>query len=280
MTQEPETDHRIQAILASGIKIPPMPEILLCLNNLLRDTDAGPQELAALIRNDGALSGAVFRVVGSPVFGLRAKVDSLPRAIALLGMKNTAALLRSEVLRAALSDPLHAKALQHLWNRGAAVAELCVAIVKQARLREIGPDIAFMLGMFHDCGLAMLCKRFPAYAAALSGDVWPDILALDQAEQISHTVMGQMVAKNWALPEDLVLAIRHHHEAASADLNDAAQKLCAVLNFACHLHATREGVDDPEWPAWHDATLRALNIQAAQLAELEAEILAENEAPS
>jgi HD-like signal output (HDOD) protein len=271
MAQAPETDHRIQAILASGIKIPPMPEMLLRLNALLRDPNAGPAELAALIRADGALSGALFRVVGSPVFGLHAKVDSLPRAIALLGMKNTAALLHSEVLRAAMSDPQHARALEHLWHRGAAIAELCVIVVKKAHLRDISPDTAFLLGMFHDCGLALLCKRFPAYATALSGEVWPDILELDRAQQISHAVMGQMVAKNWLLPEDLVLAIRHHHE--SDDLHESTRRLCAVLDFACHLHRRRLASDDPEWQAdRHAETLRA---SAAELAELEAEILAE-----
>jgi HD-like signal output (HDOD) protein len=166
-----------------------------------------------LIRDDGALSGAVFRVVGSPVFGLRTKVDSLPRAISLLGMSNTGALLHSEALRAAFNDPLHAKALEHLWNRSARIAALCIVAVKKARLRDINPDVAFMLGMFHDCGLALLCKRFPAYAQALAESAtWPDIPALDASQQVSHAVMGQMVAKNWGLSDELVLAIRHHHE--------------------------------------------------------------------
>jgi HD-like signal output (HDOD) protein len=277
MTQELTTDHRIQAILASGIKIPPMPEILIRLNTLLRDPDAGPAELAALIRDDGALSGTVFRVVGSPVFGLRAKVDSLPRAIALLGMKNTAALLHSEVLRSALSDPHHAKVLELLWSRGSAIAELCILIVKKARLRAISPDSAFLLGMFHDCGLALLCKRFPAYAQALSsGETWPDILTLDHSQQVSHALMGQMVAKNWALPEELVLAIRHHHNLADHALPETTLKLCAVLNFAIYLHNQRHTHDDPEWQAgWQAETLQRLQIQPAELTELETEILAE-----
>jgi HD-like signal output (HDOD) protein len=271
MEQAPENDHRIQAILASGIKIPPMPEMLIRLNALLRDPDAGPAELAALIRHDGALSGAIFRVVGSPVFGLRTKVDSLPRAIALLGMKNTAALLHSEVLRAALSDAQHTRALEHLWNRGAAIAEFCIAVVKKAHLRDISPDSAFLLGMFHDCGLAMLCKRFPAYATALSDDVWPDILALDHAQQISHAVMGQMVAKNWALPDDITLAIQHHHDPADMLLNESTRRLCAVLDLASHLHRRLSG-GDPQWQA--DTHAEILRVSVAELDDLETEILA------
>jgi len=276
--QEINADHRIQAILASGIKIPPMPEVLIHLNALLRDPDAGPKELADLICNDGALSGAVFRVVGSPVFGLRTKVDSLPRAISLLGMKNAGALLRSEALRAALSDPQHAQALQHLWARSAAVAENCVIAVKKARLRDISPDTAFTLGMFHDCGLALLCKRFPAYAQALSEtNAWPDILELDHSHQLSHAVMGQMVAKNWSLPDEIVLAIRHHHDLATNGLDTATLRLCAVLNFACHMYNQLHGLDDQDWQAnWHAETMQRLQISADDLAALEAEMQADD----
>lgn len=276
--QETNADHRIQAILASGIKIPPMPEILIQLNTLLRDPEAGPKELAELIRNDGALSGSVFRVVGSPVFGLRTKVDSLPRAISILGMKSAGALLRSEALRAALSDPQHAKALQHLWARSATIAELCVIAVRKARLRDISPDTAFTLGMFHDCGLALLCKRFPSYAQALSEtNAWPDILELDHSQQLSHAVMGQMVAKNWALPEEIVLAIRHHHDLATTDLNETTRRLCAVLNFACHLYNQQHGLDDQDWQThWQAETMQRLQMNADNLAYWEADMQADD----
>jgi len=279
MTHEQENDHRIQAILASGIKIPPMPETLLRLNTLLNDADAGPAELAELIRDDGALSGAVYRVVSSPVFGLRAKINSLPHAISLLGMTNTGALLRSEALRGALSDPLHTKALERLWSRSAKIAELCVLAAKKAHLREIGADLAFMLGMFHDCGLALLCKRFPTYAQALSeSETWPDILEMDHRHQLSHAVAGQMVAKNWGLPDDLIYAIRHHHELSldnelvAAGLNEKALRLCAVLNFAIHLYDQQFALDDHEWDLhWANETMRRLEMDAGELANWESE---------
>ena len=39
-----DKDERlIQAVLASGVRIPPMPEILLGLNAVLADEEAGPR---------------------------------------------------------------------------------------------------------------------------------------------------------------------------------------------------------------------------------------------
>ena len=277
--QDEDNDERlIQAVLASGVRIPPMPEILLGLNALLADPDAGPRELAGLISRDGAISGAIFRLVASPVFGLRAKVDTVEKAISLLGMRNASAVVRSEALRGALHDPAHSRALEAIWGRGGAVADLAVLALKTGHARDIAHDAAFTLGMFHDCGLALLCKRMPAYAEALSqaaarSGAWPDVSALDRAHQTDHALFGQTVAKNWLLPGDIVQAIRHHHVLSWENLPDAVSRLCGLLNFACHLRNRRTGADDTEWETgWQAETARRLFLSAEDLDDWEREL--------
>lgn len=270
-----DNDERlIQAVLASGVRIPPMPEILLGLNALLADEDAGPRELATLVSRDGAISGAIFRLVASPVFGLRARVETVERAIALLGMRNASAVVRSEALRGALHDPAHAQALEAIWNRGGAVADLAVLALKTGHARGIPHDLAFTLGMFHDCGLALLCKRIPAYSQALSDTgAWPDIPALDREHQTDHGLIGQTVAKNWMLSAEIIQAIRHHHELSPENLPDPVSRLCALLNFACHLRNVHTGSDDSEWEnGWNAETARRLSLSADDLADWEREV--------
>lgn len=270
-----DNDERlIQAVLASGVRIPPMPEILLGLNTVLADEDAGPRELATLVSRDGAISGAIFRLVASPVFGLRARVETVERAISLLGMRNATAVVRSEALRGALHDPAHAQALEAIWNRGGTVADLAVLALKTGHVRGIPHDVAFTLGMFHDCGLALLCKRIPAYSLALSdASVWPDIPALDRENQTDHGLLGQTVARNWMLSADIVQAIRHHHARSPENLPDPVSRLCALLNFACHLRNVHTGSDDSEWEnGWNAETARRLSLSADDLADWEREV--------
>jgi len=267
-----ENDERlIQAVLASGVRIPPMPEILLGLNALLADPDAGPRELARLVSRDGAISGALFRLVASPVFGLRARVDTVEKAISLLGMRNATAVVRSEALRGALHDPNHAQALESIWGRGGAVADFSVLALKTGHVRGIPHDAAFTLGMFHDCGLALLCKRMPDYAEALARPgAWPDIPALDRAHQTDHALFGQTVARNWLLPADIVQAIRHHHVLSWENLSDSVSRLCALLNFACHLRNRATHADDSEWDkGWKAETARRLFLSTDDLTNWE-----------
>lgn len=264
---------RIQAILASGIKIPPLPEALAKIQSMLADPDVTTADVAHLIRQDGALSGAVFRVVGSPVFGLQAKVETVERAVALLGIHPTLAILRGIALRAALGGDAHNAAMEALWQRSGQIAQYAMATVKQLRPRGMTPDQAYTLGMFHDCGLALLVKRLPAYGELLAQGRWAEIPAMDHALNVDHALLGEMVAKNWQLTEIIAQAIRHHHEAKAQSLPEAVGRLCGVLAFACHLHRQATGEDDAEWEEGLKAACQAsLSLDEADLLGLEVDV--------
>lgn len=273
-----DTDDQalIEAILASGVKIPPMPTILMEVLALERNDDAGPREYAALIGRDPALSGGVFRVAGSPVMGLRTKVDSLEKAITVLGLRTTTAVVRSEGLRDALHDPESVAVMTLLWQRMNAVADLVLATVRTARLRGVREDLAFQAGIFHDCGVAVLCRRDHAYAkAVLEAEGWPDLTALDATHHTSHTVVGQMVARNWQLPREVVLAVRHHHDPDIRTLPEAARALIVLIQFARHLLAMRAGSPDTEWETtWRERALELFEVYGQDMADLEAELSA------
>jgi HD-like signal output (HDOD) protein len=265
----------VDAILASGVKIPAMPSALLDVVALLKDGNAGPREFAAKISTDPALAGALFRVAGSPVLGLRKKVDSLEKAVTVLGLRTTVAVVRSEALHNVLNDPGLAAVMNPLWRRMNDVAELVTATVRLVRPRGIAEDLAFQAGTFHDCGIALLARRDAAYArdfAQAAG--WPDLLALDHVYSANHAVVGQMVARSWQLPPDVVLAVRNHHDRAIDALPEAVRKLITLIQFACHLLAVRAGDSDGEWDAtWREQADGFFREAGHELPDLEERLL-------
>ncbi|MFZ5483775.1 MAG: HDOD domain-containing protein [Pseudomonadota bacterium] len=275
---EDDDNRLIDAILASGVKIPPMPTVLLEVLALERDDDAGAREYAAVIGGDPAMAGAIFRVVGSPVMGLRAKVDSLEKAITLLGLRTTVAVVRSEGLRGALHDPALIQVMNTLWARMHAVADFVLATVRLVRLRGLREDLAYQAGIFHDCGLAVLCRRDPAYAQAFrDAAVWPDLAALDAAHQTNHAVVGLMVARNWQLPQEVADTIRQHHHGHPDQLPERVRALITLVQFACHLLAQRAGTDDREWATiWRPHAEALFKSTDHTLAEVEATLLQAN----
>lgn len=263
----------LEAILAGGVKIPAMPRVLLDLAELDRKGDAGPREYARVIGRDPGLAGAIFRIVGSPVFGLRAKADSLEKAVTLLGLRTTHAVASGEALRSGFSEPALQKVMDKLWPRVGGVAETMVAILKATHMRGVSQDQALLLGLFHDCGVAVACRRYPAYASGLADvPVWPDLAALDRAHLTDHAVIGQMVARSWQLPQDIALAIRHHHAPRLTGLPESAAALITLLQFAMHLVNRKSGGDDGEWAQWQPQVIGRLVKSETELAELEAEL--------
>jgi HD-like signal output (HDOD) protein len=270
-----DDDKLIEAILASGVKIPPMPAALLDVLALERDDDAGAREYARAIGRDPAMAGAVFRVAGSPVLGLRAKVDTLEKAVAVLGLRTTLAVVRSEGLRGALHDPGLTTVMNALWQRMNAVAELVLATLRALRLRAISEDMAYQCAIFHDCGVAVLCRRDAAYAAAFANPArWPDLLALDAEFRTSHAMVGQMVARNWQLPKDVADTIRQHHDRHPETLPENLRALIVLVQFACHLLAAKTGADDSEWnDIWKNHAQALFHACGRDAQELEEELL-------
>jgi HD-like signal output (HDOD) protein len=252
-----------------------MPAVMVEFMALEGDPDVPMDKFCAILNRDTALTGALFRVANSPVFGL-GRVDNLNRAMTAIGIKNAGAIVRSQSMRRSLDDPRYMAFMNMLWDRLDNIAALSVRIIKVMRARYLPTDLAYMLGIFHDSGLAVLCKRFESYARAFANfDVWPDVPALDLAHQTNHAVVGQMLARTWQLPPGLVQAIRHHHEPrAFAELSDVVCKLILVLQFAIHMHDRIKGRPDQEWEAaWKSLMLERFDLTPASLEELELSLL-------
>lgn len=242
---------------------------------LERDDNAGPRQYADAISRDPALAGAVFRVAGSPVMGMRGKVDSLEKAVTVLGLRTTLAVVHSEGLRGALNDPALATVMEVLWQRMQAVADLVLAAARTARLRGVREDLAFQAGIFHDCGVAVLCRRDHGYAKAFASSAgWPDLLAHDAAHHVSHAVVGLMVARNWQLPDEVAQVIRYHHDARPDSLPEMVRALACLVRFACHVLDSRMGGEDPEWhQVWQRHAEALFRAAGWELPDLEAALL-------
>ncbi len=270
-----EDTRLIDAVLASGVKIPPIPAMLVNVLALERDEDAGSREFAALIGRDPALSGALFRVAGSPVFGLRVKQDNLEKVVTVLGIRTTVAVVRSEGLRMALHDPALGRVMNALWQRMNAVADIVLEVIHATRLKGVREDQAFLAAMFHDCGVALLCRREATYAQAFQNpDTWPDPVQLDGLHGTSHTVVGLLVARSWQLPADVALAVRHHHDSEVGNLPEAVRKTIILIQFACHVLAQRNGGEDSEWRnVWQAQAVELFADGRVDMVELERHFL-------
>lgn len=271
---DPNDDIAIESMLASGLKFPPQPDVLVELEFLNADAESEPAQYAQIISRDPMLAGAMFRIANSPIFSLSAQVDTLERAVLQIGTKNTMSVVRSESLRKALTEDFDNPLIEALWQRQMSVAELAVRAAKAANLRGLRPDLLYLLGIFHDCGVAILAKHHPAYGeACLQAGEAPDLIAVDATHDCDHAAIGKLLAMEWQLPNDLAMAIRHHHQTDLSSQPESVRNMIGLLQFAIHLHCRRLGVENPEWENWRAAVNGLLGMDDGTRQALEDELL-------
>ncbi|MBS1189348.1 MAG: Metal-dependent phosphohydrolase, subdomain [Rhodocyclaceae bacterium] len=245
-------EGQVSALLR-GIDIPPCPDILLQLDAELRKESPDQRAMATLISRDVALAGQIMLVVNSPAFSTGRRIDSIIHAITVLGMRQMFNVVVTQLLKAALSGP-QAVAMERFWEDSALNARVSTELAR--RLRCLKPEMAYTFGLFHDCGIPLLMRRFPNYQEVLDEASASEHESLSTVEEARlgthHAVVGYFLARRWNLPEFVVQGILLHHDYSVLDgTTDAlpeAQAAIAVNALAEHiirLHA-RVGQEN-EW---------------------------------
>ena len=259
VTEEQQLMHML-----NGVDIPPCPTVLMQLETELNKDNADQREIAMLISKDVALSGHVMQVANSPAFSTGQQFVSIMQAINVLGSRQLFNLVVSQLLKIALAgDP--EVPMDRFWESSAQTARLSAELAK--RLRCVRPDVAYTFGLFHDCGIPLLMKRFPNTKEVLSEANLAEERKFTDVEDerlgTNHAVVGYFLARRWRLPSYLSEAMLHHHDFSVLSdprnvVSDQAKALIAVCTLAEHIiriHAQGDGEHE-----WHKAASGACQV--------------------
>jgi HD-like signal output (HDOD) protein len=88
--------------------------------------------------------------------------------------------------------------------------------------------------------------------------------------QTNHAVVGCALAQKWWLPEDMYVAIRHHHQVKALEpgssLPQSSRIFIAIAQFAEHLSQLHLGLEmTQEWPKLGAGCLRTLKLDEDDL---------------
>jgi len=255
-----------------GDAIPSMPQIAVRLLEILSDDEYRHADVAQLLSSDPAIAGDILRFANSPLFGLVRKVRQLGHAITLLGMKRVRTLLISRCLVDGLEfrrgGPVDRG---YFWRRSlisGALAAHFARLAAAAPGREEERDEAFIAGLLSDAGVAVLARALPAEYAPLGTQYAAEPaekLVLREREQfgVAHPEVSALVLEKWMLPEEIVRAVRQHHDAGGTPAAAADPLVRAVAGAAviAPLLCAEPGTSDPILPACRrGATLAGADV--------------------
>jgi HD-like signal output (HDOD) protein len=204
--------------IAASVGIPPKPAILADLFREASQLEPDFRRVSQLIERDVAMAAAILKTANSSLYGLRTRVNSVQQAVNFLGLRTITYLVTGLALRAAFSGPGQPD-LERFWDVSAKVALATGHFAR--RLPGMDRDEAYTYGLFQDCGIAVLVKRFADYKEVLRlANTATDRKFTDIETEhcgVDHALIGYLLARSWGLSEGIYEAIRMHHEFAVLD---------------------------------------------------------------
>lgn len=254
------------------IGIPPCPAILDRFMAEIRQDDPHYNRLAGIICTDVAISASLIKTANSPFFGMRQRVRSVNEALTILGLNASSRAVAGIVLRNAFPHVLN---MERFWDASARIARTSGWLAQYLNVSDLHPNDAYTYALFRDCGIPVLLGHFPDYKKVLMKANHNEKLSFTDVEETAlptnHAVVGCLLAQSWWLPEEICLAIRHHHDLISIQSVDTrlpilSRRMIAVSQLAEHLVQKQLELSlTQEWLKLGQTCLQLLEISENQL---------------
>lgn len=273
MKPESPTPPRQATLGRLELRCPPLPQTLVEATNLIdqpEQLEVGP--VTAMVQRDPIVVAKLLHIVNSAYYGLRRAINSVERAVVMLGPVAVAGIvvgMNMLKLNSLLESPA-SRTFDRLIRHSIASAYLVRFLLEgnggqgagrgsQKRLVRVG--VSFTAGLLHDFGKIILVYNYPEEALELYErhslkQVMdePDVCRLEQLLfGCDHTEAGEYVARKLGFPESLTDVIRFHHFPESETGNLETDRLIRATAVA-NLVAKTMGYGLRDSVTWSDVT--------------------------
>lgn len=211
--QEPP---RTTARTLDEIDPPPLPQAYLALRRAVENPMATGASVGNVIATDPALAAYVLRLANSPLYSPSAPVETISRAVALIGLAEIETMAAGTLLHRLATHPPRADLLSlgAFWRHAVAVGMLAQTLAERAG--EQGRERFFVAGLLHDVGRLLLAVAEPDLTAISLLQAVEAGTSMDAAERqelgFDHASLGGRIAAKWRLPGQLTEAVAGHHQ--------------------------------------------------------------------
>jgi HD-like signal output (HDOD) protein len=211
----------------------------------------GLREVRELVIADPGIAARVLKVANSSFYGRPRHVDTIDRAITLLGLD----AVRGVAAAACLDRAVPSRSETGLLDAAALVRHSITAALaaeQLARLRR--PQLAseaFIAGLLHDLGAILQARvdpeGFRLLLEALRANPGQALRELESRHvSVSHEQCTGVLFESWQLPAGLIASVRHHHHPLGAP--EEHRLLAAFVCLGNHV-SVMEGQTFPLEPA-------------------------------
>lgn len=243
--------HLAQELVAYVDRLATLPDVYLKVRAALDDPDVSIAEVADVIATDPSLTAALLRLANSAFYGYARKIESIQRAVSLIGLEQVHDLVLATSVTAMFAGIRPQRMdMARFWRDSVRRGMLAREVARS--VRGISPERLFVSGLLADAGHLVMYVAVPDLMALVldtppgDGDTLPDverrIIGCDFAE------VGAALTAKWQLPVTFGVLIGSQLQPEAA--GDSAPS-AALLNLISAVAGQAGGANEYEYPLHH-----------------------------
>jgi putative nucleotidyltransferase with HDIG domain len=203
-----------QDLVKRNVRLVSLPEICMQVQALADSPHTTADDIAEVVGKDTALTARLLKLVNSAFFSLPRKIDTVSRAVNLIGMRElrnlTLAASAAEVFSKIPTSLIDMAAFwQHSVFTGLMARNLarCCNVLHSERL--------FTAGLLHDVGRLLMLMKLPEETAEAESMRLQSNQNICEIEHnmvgFDHAEVGHALLLHWNMPENLCASVLYHH---------------------------------------------------------------------
>lgn len=244
--------------LGGKIELYSPPEIYLRITEALDSLSSDASDIGHIIEQDPSLTARMLKLVNSAFYGFPGRVDTVTKAITLLGINELRMLvMATSVIERFSSFPNGLISMHEFWSHSLRTA-LFAKFLAEHHPRKRQLCCTFMCGLLHDIGRIILYDKAPDLSRAAVLKAKGEAIPYEDAEVevfgFSHADVGAGLVELWKLPMVFQHTARNHHDPEEAEQFQLECSLVYLANQLAHVDVFDSDVImdamPPEDPAW------------------------------
>lgn len=201
-----------QELVQSCSNIFTLPEIYFRVRDVVDDPESTMDNLANALKIDPAISARLLRIVNSPLYGFPKQIDTITRAVNLIGMQAVSDLVTATTIgRTFTGMTTEVMDLSAYWRKSVLSALMAGKIAKACSIED--SERFFIEGLLRDIGHLVLYQTIPQRAQSALIEAGNLSTPLAEVEQSSigcdYAEVGAELIRSWGMPAQIEQAVRY-----------------------------------------------------------------------
>ena len=256
-----------EARLGDDVNLVSLPEIFFLIQDAIKDPRTSSRHIGEIVSKDQALAAKLLKLVNSPFYGFPSKIDTISRAVTILGTRqlSSLALGLSAISRFKDIDP-GILDMESFWKHNIACAIGAKTLAGLCKLPN--SEMYFVCGLLHDLGRLVMLHYYPDNYLMVLNKARSSNIRLSKAEKMffrhDHATLGGRLVKKWRLPLRIEEAIRYHDKPALSRFRTETTMvhMANILANGCRIGTSGEAlIPVPDEQCWQDTRLELSTLQ-------------------